>query len=104
MTSIDLILHYVKISLIILNILPILVLMLLTQAASGGTAVLPVIISPCLFHGTALSVFQTVNSPKKSLSTLPASEREQVLVNIAETIMRYLTEVGTKPEENSERA
>src|SRR5262249_1541025 len=34
---------------------------LLTQAASGGTTILPVIISPCSFDGTALSTFQTVN-------------------------------------------
>jgi TIR domain len=69
--------------------------MLLTQAALGGTIILPVIVSPCLFNGTALSTFQTVNSPKKPLSILPTSEREQVLVSVAEAVMQYLAREGT---------
>jgi hypothetical protein len=77
---------------------------LLTQAASGGTIILPVIVSPCSFHGTALSTFQTVNSPKKPLSALSVSEREQVLVDVAEAIMRSLADMGTKQEGNSEMA
>lgn len=78
--------------------------MLLTQAEAGGTTILPVIISPCLFDRTALSTFQTVNSPKKPLSVLPTSEREQVLVDVAEAIMQSLANVGTKQEGNSQSA
>jgi TIR domain len=77
---------------------------LLTQAEAGGTTILPVIVSPCLFDRTALSAFQTVNVPKKPLSVLPATEREQVLVDVAEAIMQSLANVGTKREGNSQRA
>jgi nucleoside phosphorylase len=66
---------------------------LLTQAASGETVVIPIIVSPCLFQETALSTFQAVNSPKKPLSTLSTPEREQVLVNVAEAIIQHLAGV-----------
>ena len=76
---------------------------LLSQAASGGTVIIPIIISPCLFHGTALSTFQAVSSPKKPLSTLSVSEREQALVNVAEAIMHHLANVGTKQEKKPDK-
>jgi nucleoside phosphorylase len=71
---------------------------LLSQAASGGTVIIPIIISPCLFHGTALSAFQAVNHPQKPLSALPTPEREQILVNVAESIVHHLANIGTKQE------
>jgi hypothetical protein len=63
---------------------------LLTQAAAGETAIIPIIVSPCLFQETALSAFHAINSPKKPLSILSSSEREQILVNVAETIIQHL--------------
>lgn len=69
---------------------------LLAQVASGGTVILPVIISPCLFEGTALSTFQAVNSIQKPLSDLTHAERERILVDVARAIMRHLTGVVTK--------
>jgi len=41
---------------------------LLSRAADGGTVILPIIISPCLFNETGLKIFQTVNPPDKPLS------------------------------------
>jgi TIR domain/ATPase family associated with various cellular activities (AAA) len=75
---------------------------LLAQAESGGTAILPIIVSPCLFRKTALNAFQAVNSPDKPLSTLPVPEREQVFVNVAEAIMQHLANIGTKQQGSSE--
>lgn len=68
---------------------------LLSRAASGGTTILPIIVSPCLFERTELRKFQTVNTPKKPLSVLSDPEREQVLVNVAERIIQHLDSAGT---------
>ncbi len=64
---------------------------LLSRAAVGGTVILPIIISPCLFSDTGLSAFQAVNSPDKPLSAMAHSERERVLVNVASVISKRLT-------------
>lgn len=69
---------------------------LLTQAALGGTVILPIIVSPCLFSTTALSAFQSINSPDTPLSSLQVSKQEQIFVNLAKTIIQHLAHVGTK--------
>jgi hypothetical protein len=66
--------------------------MLLSQAASGGTVILSIIVSPCLFKNTGLSAFQPVNSPDRPLSAMTDLERERVLVNVAEVIRKRLLE------------
>ena len=64
---------------------------LLSRAADGGTVILPIIISPCLFNETGLKVFQTVNPPDKPLSAMKLSDREQVWVKVTEVIKKRLT-------------
>lgn len=63
---------------------------LLSRAAVGGTVILPIVVSPCLFNGTGLSAFQTVNPPDKPLSAMTASDRERVWVTVAEAIKKRL--------------
>ncbi|BCL80468.1 TIR domain-containing protein [Ktedonobacteria bacterium brp13] len=76
---------------------------LLTQAASGGTIILPVIVSPCLFHRTKLSNFKPINPPDKPLSLLSKPKQDQILVGVAETIMQHLTNIEIKKKGNTER-
>lgn len=64
---------------------------LLSCAADGGTVILPVIVSPCLFNESDLKVFQAVNPPDKPLSAMKRSDREQVWVKVAEVIRKRLT-------------
>lgn len=64
--------------------------MLLSRAASGGTTILPVIVSPCLFNDTGLSVFQAINPPHRPLTAMASFEREQTLVNVVEAIRKRL--------------
>src|SRR5260370_6281432 len=72
---------------------------LLSRAATGGTVILPIIISPCLFNETGLSVFQTVNPPGKPLSAMSPSDRERVWVNVAEAIRKGLEHRSSSREE-----
>ncbi len=64
---------------------------LLTSAENGGTVILPVIVSPCLFNESGLKVFQAVNPPDKPLSAMKRSDREQVWVKVAKVIRKRLT-------------
>lgn len=64
---------------------------LLSRAAYGGTTIIPIIISPCLFDRSELSVFQTIRTPNgRPLTALKRAEQEQILVNVAETILEVL--------------
>jgi hypothetical protein len=63
---------------------------LLSRAAVGGTVILPIVVSPCLFNGTGLSAFQTVNPPDKPLSAMTATDRERIWVTVAEAIKKRL--------------
>jgi hypothetical protein len=63
---------------------------LLSQAESGGTTILPVIVSPCLIAGSGIDPFRSINPPDKPLSTMKPSVREQIFVKLAETITKKL--------------
>ncbi len=65
---------------------------LLTRAASDGLVILPIIVSPCLFSSSGLSLFQAANDPRKPLSEMPISERERTLVKVANSIRIRLME------------
>jgi hypothetical protein len=52
-----------------------------------------------MFQDTALNTFQAINAPKKPLSLLSVAEREQVLVNVAETIKQHLATTQTAQEQ-----
>jgi len=64
---------------------------LLAAAASDGTHIIPVVISPCRFTKTIpLNQFQAVNNPERSLSLLPGAEREKVWVRVADAVEAVL--------------
>ncbi len=67
---------------------------LLLHAKRGGTTILPLIVAPCLFEGSGVDIFQSVNSPEKPLVEMSASERERTLVKLAETISKRLAVEG----------
>ncbi len=64
---------------------------LLQRAKSGGTTILPLIVSPCLFVGSGVDIFQSINAPDKPLIAMTSSERERTLVKLAEIISKELT-------------
>lgn len=47
---------------------------ILRKAEEEGTRILPVIVSPCVFEDSELSIFQAVNSPDKTLTDLANDE------------------------------
>ncbi len=60
---------------------------LLQAAEKEGTTILPVIVSPCRFSKSPLSVFQTVNNnPSKPLSKLSASEQDEEFLKLVDRI------------------
>ena len=59
---------------------------LLAHAEKGGTTIIPLILSPCVFTSTSLGRFQAINHPGHSLAALSALEQEEMLVKVAETI------------------
>jgi TIR domain len=63
---------------------------ILTRAESGGTRILPLIVSPCLFADSELGIFQPVNPPERSLLKMKGPEREEALVNLAMMIKKIL--------------
>lgn len=63
---------------------------LLKAAESGGTIILPVILSPCLFEETPLQQFQAVNHPSKPLSKLTGSGRDEIWVVLVRLIMKII--------------
>lgn len=65
---------------------------LLMRASSGGLVILPIIVSPCLFTNSELSIFQAANNPQKPLSAMSASERERTLMKVAKVIGERLME------------
>lgn len=62
---------------------------LLDRARSGGTIIIPVILSPCLFTSTKLGAFQAMNDPKHPLTTLSHAKQEIILVKVAEAIAEH---------------
>jgi len=60
---------------------------LLNAAELEGAMILPVIVSPCRFDkNEALSQYQAINSPNKSLITLDRARRENIFVKIADAV------------------
>jgi TIR domain-containing protein/caspase domain-containing protein len=71
---------------------------LLAKAEQKGTVILPVILTACLFSETkSLSRYMTVNPPSEPLDSLNESERNEVWVRLARTILDHLSE-SKKPE------
>jgi TIR domain-containing protein len=63
---------------------------LLSHAETKGTRILSVILSHCLFDGSGLDVFQTVNSPSKPLKDMTRAGRDKTWVNLAKAIQESL--------------
>jgi hypothetical protein len=63
---------------------------LLEQAASGGTQIIPVLVSYCLFKSSRLSQFQAVNPPDRPLIAMGTAERDQTLMKVAEGLYKRL--------------
>ena len=61
---------------------------LLERAKAGGTTIIPIILSPCLFTHTSLAAFQAINNPDQPLSKMTHSKQDQVFANLAQTIMK----------------
>jgi hypothetical protein len=59
---------------------------LLAAARTGGTIILPVILSPCRFTDSELSQFQAVNSPSKPLISMSLNDKESIWDRIAENV------------------
>jgi hypothetical protein len=68
---------------------------ILSRAKTGGTTILPVIVSPCLFVGSGIDVFKSINSPDSPLIEMLPAERERTLVELARVISKKLTEEGS---------
>lgn len=65
---------------------------LLKAAQNDGTAILPLILKPCLYTlHKSLAEFQSVNDPSNALSKLTESEQEEVLVKLAKRIAEILS-------------
>jgi hypothetical protein len=60
---------------------------LLERAQTGGTTIIPVILSPSLFTSTNLNMFQAINSPDQPLRDMKRSSQEHVFAKIAQIIM-----------------
>jgi hypothetical protein len=61
---------------------------LLSRAKSGGTTIIPVIISPSLFANTALGAFQSINAPDDPVSEMHYLRQEKTFVKVAQTILK----------------
>lgn len=65
---------------------------ILCKAEEEGTRILPLIVSPCVFEDSELSVFQAVNSPDKTLTDLANDEAaiERVFLALNDSIKGLL--------------
>ncbi len=64
---------------------------LLKAAEREGTAILPMILKPCLYTDyPQLSAFQAVNDPNQPLSTLSESEQDEHLVELAKRVRELM--------------
>lgn len=63
---------------------------LLLHAETRGTRILSVILSHCLFDGSGLDVFQTVNSSSKPLNEMSRAARDKIWVKLAKAIQESL--------------
>lgn len=83
---------------------------LFKRARDEGVVVLPIILRPCLFSETrfrypdpvtgpqefSLSSLQAANSPHKELSGLSEHEQDQVLVQVAQRLLREVQRQGDR--------
>ncbi len=63
---------------------------LLESAENNGTTILPLIIEPCRFSNSKLSIFQAVNDPDTPLSKLSEPEQEEQYLALIERITELL--------------
>jgi hypothetical protein len=71
---------------------------LLRRADSEGVLILPLIVGPSLFaQNAALSRFQAVNQPDRSLSAVPPAEAETILVSLARSIEKHFERDEERP-------
>lgn len=63
---------------------------LLAAAECEGVKILPVILRPCTLPHS-LSQFQAVNSPSRPLSKMSKSQREEIWVKVANTLLEAMT-------------
>ena len=61
---------------------------LLSKRQEGGTQILTIIVSPCLFSETELTNYQSLNDPQRPLSSMNRSEQEAVFVKLARAVIR----------------
>lgn len=59
---------------------------LLAAAQTNSAIILPVILSPCRFTDTELSLFQAVNSPSKPIISMSLCDKERVWDKVAEIV------------------
>ena len=67
---------------------------LLQAAQQRGTVILPLIVYPSRFAKTKLAQFQAVNDPKRPLSKLEENEQDEILVDLARSIVGLISENG----------
>jgi adenylate kinase family enzyme len=65
---------------------------LLSRTNASGIAVIPVILSPCAFHYTNLSMFQAINSPEHTLTSMSLIEQDKTFARVAQVILEQLRE------------
>ncbi len=65
---------------------------LIQNAETHGTIVIPVLVTPSLFHHSALRDFESINSLEVPLSSLSAHKRDEVFVKLAVTIAAAMSE------------
>ena len=66
---------------------------LISKAAKEkGATILPLIIHPCDYATSPLSIFQAVNDPNEALSELPKPEQERHYIKLVKRITELLRE------------
>jgi hypothetical protein len=63
---------------------------LLERAQTGGTTIIPVVLSHCLFSSTGLGAFQAMNAPDQPVSSMERTGQEQIFMMIAQKIMKQI--------------
>lgn len=63
---------------------------LLSQARTGGTTILSILVSSCSFEDTGLEMFQMVNARQEPLNLLEEGKQEQILDKLVRAIKRQL--------------
>jgi hypothetical protein len=63
---------------------------LLAASEKEGTIILPIIVKSCLFEGSVLDRFQSVNSPSQPLIGMSENAQEKLFAKVAKTIRESL--------------